>query len=64
MQDLGCRLESIDIYHPYPEWLRSALESIGSQQLVNVLSADDGEMPRIDANISTPNGLAVLSSAR
>lgn len=63
MQDLECRLESINVYHPYPEWLRSVLDSIGSAQLVNILPVDINEMPRIDANISTPSGLAVLSSA-
>jgi len=62
MADLGCRLEGIELYHPYPKWLQSVLASAGAAHLVNIHPSDSANPVRIDAIISTPGGVATLSS--
>ena len=62
MVDLGCRLHSLEIYHPYSLWLQSALESIGALNLVKINSLRKNEVPYMMANISTPSGIKELYS--
>jgi Glyoxalase-like domain len=63
MADLGCRLKSLQIYHPYPSWLLSSLESIGANDLVNVHALPAKRTPYLIANIDTPNGIIELASS-
>ena len=39
MEDLGLRLKGLRIYHPDPEWLRSALADLGADRLAEVKEA-------------------------
>lgn len=62
MADLGCRLRSLEIYHPYPLWLQSALASIGALDLVKIGALPKNEAPYLTASVSTPLGIKKLSS--
>ncbi|WP_319522045.1 VOC family protein [uncultured Desulfosarcina sp.] len=62
MADLGCRLSGLEIYHPYPRWLQSALSSIGALDLVKVHALPKNEVPYMLATINTPAGIKELSS--
>ena len=56
MPDLGCRLQSLKIYHPEPEHLRAALGAIGADELADVEQADAENSPGITALLQTPRG--------
>jgi hypothetical protein len=62
MLDLGCRLQSLDIYHSNSDWLLSALDSIGALGLAKIHSLKKNETPYLKAQIKTPNGLKVISN--
>lgn len=62
MADLGCRLESLNIYHNRAEWLNASLDSIGAENLVEVKALDDSEAPYLSVEIETPLGIKTLSS--
>lgn len=62
MPDLGCRLLSLDIYHPYPEWLGAALDAVGPVDRVRVHPLPHLELPRMTARIDTPEGVRLLES--
>lgn len=63
MADLGCRLQQLEVYHPYPAWFGSALGSIGGANLVEINPLPRYNPPYLQATISTPNGIRQLSSA-
>lgn len=62
MANLGCNLFKIEIHHPYSKWLRSALESIDAQNLVEIKELPKNTCPFLVAHISTPLGIKKLSS--
>jgi len=62
MADLGCRLQSLDIYHNRVGWFQDKLASVGADGLVNVQALEDSEAPYLSARIETPNGIKTLSS--
>ena len=62
MADLGCRFSGLEIYHPYPRWLQSALSSIGALNLVEVHALPKNEVPYMIATINTPDGIKELCS--
>lgn len=62
MPDLDCSLNSLEIYHPYPKWIQSHLESIGAIRLVKINSLPKNEAPYLIASIQTPSGVKELSS--
>jgi hypothetical protein len=62
MADMGCRLQSLEIYHNRADWLHSVLTSIGADHLVNIRSLPDTETPYLSANIETPSGMVNLNS--
>ena len=64
MADLGCRLHSLEIHHPYASWLQSTLESIGAANLVQINALPKDETPYLKAYIATPKGLRELSGKR
>lgn len=64
MADLNCRLERLEIFHPYPEWIESALQSINALELVRVKAIPANDSPFLSAVIKTPNGKVQLQSHR
>jgi len=62
MADLGCRLQSLEIYHNRVDWLRDKLASIGADGLVSVHAVNDNEAPYLQAHIETPGGIKTISS--
>lgn len=56
MADVGCRLEQLEIHHPYPDWLRSTLTSINAEKLVTIHSLPRNATPQLVAHIHTPSG--------
>ena len=62
MIDLGCNLERMEIFHPYPRWLQSALSSIGASGLVQVHALSKNEIPYMIAYINSPLGIKKLYS--
>lgn len=61
MMHSDCRLLLIEAFHPQPDQLRSAWQSIGlreCEQLV-IRQAESGH-PGLAAHLSTPNGIVVL----
>lgn len=62
MTDLGCNLDRLEIYHPYPRWLQSALSSIGASDTVQVHALQKNEAPYMIAYINTPHGIKKLCS--
>lgn len=62
MADLGCRLQALHIYHPYPEWLSSVLEGLEAFELVTVHGLEPNTAAFMTAEIETPKGKVVLSS--
>lgn len=62
MADLGCSLRSLEIHHPYPVWIQTALESMGALQLVKVNGLPVNEAPYLSVRIGTPTGVVQLRS--
>ena len=62
MADLGCRLHSLEIYHPHPAWLRSALTSIDALDLVKIGTLPKNEAPYLTASVNTPLGIKEIHS--
>ncbi|RLA10913.1 MAG: VOC family protein [Gammaproteobacteria bacterium] len=62
MADMGCRLQSLEIYHNRPDWLHSVLTSMGAGHLVSIHSLPDTEAPFLSANIETPSGIVNINS--
>nr|WP_321403398.1 VOC family protein [uncultured Desulfobacter sp.] len=63
MADLGCTLDRLEIYHPYPGWLQAALSSIGASDLVQIHALQKNETPPyMIAYINSPLGIKKLSS--
>lgn len=63
MADLGCRFKGLEIHHPYPRWLASALASIGASDLVTIKALAKNKTPYMTAYIDTPDGVKQLSTA-
>lgn len=59
LQDVGCRLRRLVIYHPAPETVRSLLARIGLGQPPNI-EVRLGEAGLLVAEIDTPHGLRTL----
>jgi hypothetical protein len=62
MADLCCKLKSLELYHPYPVWLRNALDSIDALQLVKINELPANETPYLTVDIDTPSGVVQLHS--
>ncbi len=63
MMDAGCRLQRLEIHHPFPGWLQSVLESVNASDLVEVHVLPTNEPPYLIAHIDTPGGLKQLRSS-
>ena len=62
MAGLGCRLQSLEIHHNRPDWLRSMLESIGADHLVSIHGLPDNQPSYLSARIKTRSGTKILAS--
>ena len=62
MADLGCRFESLEIYHNRPQWLGSVLASMGADQLVRIQPLPDTEAPYLSVRIKTASSTVTLTS--
>lgn len=61
MADFDVRLQSLEIYHPYPGWLETILASINVTNLVKVSGISPEKKPYIKAVFTTPRGRGELS---
>jgi len=62
MTNLGCRLLSLTVFHPYAAWLKVMLTAMGAEGLVAVEPLNANELPYLSAAIETPTGLVDLDS--
>ena len=62
MADRGCRLQMLNLYHPYPDWLAEMLDSINASNLVDIQSLSPDQAPYLAATIDTPSGAKRLES--
>ena len=63
MQDLGCRINNIELHHPRADWLTAQLSAIGAADLVKIQPC--GESPDagfLRITFDTPTGVATLDS--
>lgn len=60
--DVGCQLQTLEIYHPYPSWLHAILESIDADNLVKIYPLPPNSEPYLMASFNTPNGVKKLRS--
>ena len=63
MAGLGCRLQGLEIHHPFPQWIEAALASIDALELVTIQALPKHAEPYLTANIETPNGIIHLKSS-
>lgn len=61
MADLGCELQSLQIYHNRGDWIAARLASIGAESLVEIHQTDDSQAPFLSATIQTPNGTKAIT---
>ncbi|MGB8424371.1 MAG: VOC family protein [Desulfobacterales bacterium] len=62
MADAGCRFKGLEIYHPYPVWLQSVLDSIGAGDLAKIYPLQKGRFACLVTHIDTPTGEKELRS--
>jgi len=62
MADRDCRLQGLEIHHPFPRWIEAALASIGALDLVSIHPLPKNAIPCLAADIETPNGRIHLKS--
>lgn len=62
MQDLGCQLQSIVLYHPQHQWLEQQLSAIGVDHLVNIQPLAQTQCAFMETVFITPKGKVTLSS--
>lgn len=63
MADTGCRLIGLKLYTPITEWICKQLVSIGASSLIDVIKLPPNALPYLQAEIKTPLGVKILSSA-
>jgi hypothetical protein len=62
MQQLGCKFESLALFHPRPQWLRSSLVSIEADSAVIIAESAPGEYAHLELTVNTPGGSVLISS--
>jgi len=60
LDDLGCHLEALQVFHPDPQGIRATLDAIAFAGPVEVRALPAGAAPRLQARIRTPQGLRML----
>ena len=62
MQQLDCKFESLSLFHPRPQWLRSSLASIHADSVVTITESEPGEPACLELAVITPGGRVLISS--
>lgn len=62
LQDMGCSLIKLEVFHPQASRILALLESIDFQGNVSVLPPPAGKQPLLVAHINTPSGGKKLSA--
>ncbi|MEX2199690.1 MAG: VOC family protein [Burkholderiales bacterium] len=62
LQDMGCSLVRLEVFHSNTKKVNSVLEAIGFQGDLRVSALPPGEQPYVVAHIQTPTGPRQLSS--
>lgn len=62
MADTGCRLNALKLYTSFSEWSADHLESIGASSAITVIPIDSEKTAYLEAELSTPKGIQLLSS--
>jgi hypothetical protein len=60
MEDKGCALALLEIFHPDPERISRLLSSLELEAPVAVRQAGPGDPVRLAAHIDTPHGRRIL----
>ncbi len=59
MEDLSWRMLSLELHHPYPDWLGDVLETIGAREEVTIHGIEDRQASYLEAVLSGPDGRIV-----
>ena len=62
MPDLQCTLQSIEISHPYQNWINSVLNTVDAGDHVKLKPSKPNTTPELRILLNTPNGDVVLSN--
>lgn len=62
MADTDLRLNDFRIYTPYPEWVRSHLQSLGVQSPIPIVSLSADSSAYLEVEFETPAGMRTLTS--
>lgn len=63
MDDLNCKLESLTLFHPQPDWLQGQLDKIDANQITNVpIVIKSAERSHFSITLNTPLGRRTLAS--
>lgn len=60
LDDVGCTLQTLEVFHHVPDRLRSVLDRLGLSGNVQVRTLPVGQSPYLLAHIRTPHGLRTL----
>jgi hypothetical protein len=60
LNDLGCSLHHLEIFHPEPEQVQVALKSLNLSTPVSIHQLSTSSQPKLVAQIQTPCGLCTL----
>ena len=60
LDDLGCTLEKLEIFHPRAAWLAPILRDINAARLIELTPLANDAAPFLRAHIRTPTGLKTL----
>ncbi|HUH59912.1 MAG TPA: VOC family protein [Candidimonas sp.] len=61
LEDVGCRLSALDLFHPDPVRLQVMLAGVNFDGAVNFHYLPEGALPYLVAHIDTPKGPKMLS---
>lgn len=64
LDDVGCTLQALEIFHPTPDRLQHALDALGLASKVQVHPLTVGTSSHLLAHIRTPSGLRTLPVSR
>ena len=62
MADTGLRLNDFRICTPYPEWVRSHLQSLGVQSPIPIVPLSANSTAYLEVEFETPVGMRTLTS--
>ncbi len=62
MPDLGCKIQKLKIFHPYPKWYQNQIDSICAMHLIELLPLPKDTPGYFELMLATPSGSITLSS--